>query len=58
MYELGADTGKYYSVNVPLREGIDDQSNISILVLFLHHACGYQHFIGDYTMVTPVSLNQ
>jgi len=24
MYELGADIGKYYSVNVPLREGIDD----------------------------------
>jgi len=24
MYELGSDIGKYYSVNVPLREGIDD----------------------------------
>ncbi|KAG1670235.1 Histone deacetylase 3 [Nymphon striatum] len=26
MYEIGADCGKYYSVNVPLREGIDDTS--------------------------------
>ncbi|GAU89996.1 hypothetical protein RvY_02480 [Ramazzottius varieornatus] len=24
MYELGADCGKYYSVNVPLKQGIDD----------------------------------
>lgn len=26
MYELGAECGKFYSVNVPLKEGIDDQS--------------------------------
>lgn len=26
MYEIGEDYGKYYTVNVPLREGIDDQS--------------------------------
>ena len=26
MYEMGADSGRYYSVNVPLKEGIDDQS--------------------------------
>ncbi|KAK2158305.1 hypothetical protein LSH36_173g05060 [Paralvinella palmiformis] len=25
MYEMGAESGKYYSVNVPLREGIDDE---------------------------------
>lgn len=24
MYEIGAECGKYYSVNVPLKEGIDD----------------------------------
>ncbi|VDP20935.1 unnamed protein product [Soboliphyme baturini] len=30
MYETGADTGKYYAVNVPLLEGIDDQSYHSI----------------------------
>ena len=26
MYELGADSGRNYSVNVPLKEGMDDQS--------------------------------
>lgn len=25
MYEIGAGAGRYYSVNVPLKEGIDDQ---------------------------------
>uniref|UniRef100_A0A914UUS3 Histone deacetylase 3 n=2 Tax=Plectus sambesii TaxID=2011161 RepID=A0A914UUS3_9BILA len=26
MYEVGVESGRYYSVNVPLREGIDDES--------------------------------
>ena len=26
MYEIGADGGKHYSVNVPLKEGISDES--------------------------------
>lgn len=26
MYEMGAESGRFYSVNVPLREGIDDAS--------------------------------
>ena len=26
MYEIGAEKGKHYSVNVPLKDGIDDQS--------------------------------
>ncbi|XP_014253929.1 histone deacetylase 3 [Cimex lectularius] len=26
MYEIGSDSGRYYSVNVPFKEGIDDQS--------------------------------
>ena len=25
MYELGADSGRNYSMNVPLKEGMDDQ---------------------------------
>lgn len=33
MYEIGADLGKYYSVNVPLREGMDDQSMYSLFIL-------------------------
>lgn len=30
MYEIGAESGRYYSVNVPLKEGIDDQSYVQI----------------------------
>ncbi|CAB0030882.1 unnamed protein product [Trichogramma brassicae] len=30
MYEIGAESGRYYSVNVPLKEGIDDASYIQI----------------------------
>ncbi|KAL5017145.1 hypothetical protein ScPMuIL_006734 [Solemya velum] len=26
MYEIGAESGRFYSINVPLREGIDDQN--------------------------------
>ena len=26
MYEIGAESGRHYSINVPLKEGIDDQS--------------------------------
>uniref|UniRef100_A0A915EY90 Histone deacetylase n=1 Tax=Echinococcus canadensis TaxID=519352 RepID=A0A915EY90_9CEST len=30
MYEVGAESGKYYSVNVPLKEGIDDEMYFGI----------------------------
>ena len=30
MYELGDEAGRYYSVNVPLKDGIDDQCYISL----------------------------
>lgn len=30
MYEIGAESGRYYSVNVPLKEGIDDQSYLQV----------------------------
>ena len=49
MYEIGAECGRYYSVNVPLKEGIDDQSYLqvfkpvvqvnlvfTVLVIYLH----------------------
>lgn len=26
MYEVGAESGRYYSLNVPLKEGIDDHN--------------------------------
>lgn len=30
MYEVGAESGRYYCLNVPLRDGIDDQSRCSL----------------------------
>ncbi|XP_012214985.1 histone deacetylase 3 [Linepithema humile] len=30
MYEIGAESGRYYSVNVPLKEGIDDTSYMQV----------------------------
>ena len=30
MYEVGAEGGKHYSVNVPLKDGIDDQTYDSL----------------------------
>lgn len=30
MYEIGAESGRYYSVNVPLKEGIDDQTYFQV----------------------------
>ncbi|UYV65480.1 HDAC3 [Cordylochernes scorpioides] len=30
MYEIGAEGGRYYSVNVPLKEGIDDTIILNI----------------------------
>lgn len=30
MFELGHDSGRYYSVNVPLKEGIDDENYFQI----------------------------
>ncbi|CAL8099905.1 unnamed protein product [Orchesella dallaii] len=30
MYEIGAESGRYYSLNVPLKEGIDDQNYVQV----------------------------
>lgn len=30
MYEIGVDKGKYYSLNVPLKDGIDDHSYMTV----------------------------
>jgi len=32
MFEIGADAGKYYSINVPLKEGIDDTTYQSVFM--------------------------
>lgn len=33
MYEVGAESGRYYCLNVPLRDGIDDQSELTSHIL-------------------------
>ena len=33
MYEIGAEKGKYYSLNVPLKDGIDDHSESCDVVM-------------------------
>jgi histone deacetylase 3 len=38
MYEFGSESGRYYSINVPLKEGIDDTSMyISYCMSSIHH---------------------
>lgn len=32
MFELGVENGRYYSLNVPLRDGIDDQGWVFFLI--------------------------
>ena len=34
MYESGVDNGKFYSLNVPLKDGIDDQGEIPVFQYF------------------------
>lgn len=34
MYEVGAESGRYYCLNVPLRDGIDDQSEFTFCTNF------------------------
>ncbi|KAF5290127.1 hypothetical protein FQA39_LY14908 [Lamprigera yunnana] len=41
MYEIGAESGRYYSVNVPLKEGIDDASYWQIFKPVISHVMEY-----------------
>lgn len=41
MYEIGAESGRYYSVNVPLKEGIDDQSYYQVFNPVISHVMEY-----------------
>lgn len=50
MYEIGADKGKYYSINVPLKDGIDDQSERRVLV------CSKPLFISTKVIVTCMKI--
>lgn len=59
MYEMGAESGRYYSVNVPLKEGIDDQSYIQVFKPIINNVmefyqptaivlqCGADSLAGD-----------
>ncbi|XP_059611599.1 histone deacetylase 3 [Phlebotomus argentipes] len=59
MYEIGAESGRYYSVNVPLKEGIDDQSYVQVFNPIISHVmefyrptaivlqCGADSLAGD-----------
>lgn len=59
MYEIGAESGRYYSVNVPLKEGIDDQSYFQVFKPVISHVmqfyrptaivlqCGADSLAGD-----------
>ncbi|KAL5273822.1 HDAC3 family protein [Megaselia abdita] len=59
MYEIGAESGRYYSVNVPLKEGIDDLSYYSVFKPVISHVmefyrptaivlqCGADSLAGD-----------
>jgi len=45
MYEIGSEGGRYYSVNVPLREGIDDASYIQIFKPIIQVSM-LRHWVG------------
>lgn len=39
MYEFGAESGRYYSLNVPLKDGINDHSECIYLFIITNHSC-------------------
>jgi histone deacetylase 3 len=41
MYEIGAEAGRYYSVNVPLKEGIDDLSYEQVFKPVVQHVISF-----------------
>lgn len=43
MYEVGAESGRYYCLNVPLRDGIDDQSELTSCTTLLSLHCDLLH---------------
>ena len=40
--DVGVGKGKYYAINVPLKDGIDDQTYISIFARFTVLICIHQ----------------
>ncbi|KAK2726597.1 histone deacetylase 3-like [Artemia franciscana] len=41
MYEIGSDSGRYYSVNIPLREGIDDTNYLLVFKPVIQYVMDY-----------------
>jgi len=41
MYEIGAEVGRYYSVNVPLKEGMDDMSYETVFKPVIRYVMDY-----------------
>jgi len=41
MFEIGAERGKYYSINVPLKEGMDDLSYEMVFCPVIEHVMNY-----------------
>ena len=59
MYEIGADKGKYYSINIPLKDGIDDQSEGAPLSPYCNVFLQKQlwHFINLFDHFMYVCMN-
>ncbi|RZF39959.1 hypothetical protein LSTR_LSTR002362 [Laodelphax striatellus] len=43
IFEIGAESGKYYTVNVPLKEGIDDQSYFQVFKPVIQDVMDFFH---------------
>ena len=41
MYEIGREAGRYYSVNVPLKEGMDDESYEHVFQPVIQHVMDF-----------------
>lgn len=54
MYEIGAESGRYYSLNVPLREGMDDTSESTHVLLMQIISDGVVQIITDNIVIVPI----
>lgn len=59
MYEIGAECGRYYSVNVPLKEGIDDESYLEVTLISFNNLISVQQIpiLRFFQLFKPVIRN-
>lgn len=57
MYEIGAEKGKFYSVNVPLRDGIDDQSESCDLLCDKHGMYSVRVYLCHISLYIHMSVS-